>query len=175
MDRAGALPDRCVVCNAEAEGYRESRKLFWSPTWFRLLAWGCGIGWFVLGVGGQSRVLTLVFGFAAIALLVAYFFVRSRVDLEIGLCRRHRGSDPLQLVMIAVCFALVLGAIAMHLTRAQGADTVMVSAVGAVVIAAILSSMRGGRAISIARLTAQHTWLANTGKAFRAALRELPR
>ncbi|MGH8741994.1 MAG: hypothetical protein ACREUN_13840, partial [Burkholderiales bacterium] len=36
MDRSGALPDRCVICNADAAGYRLPRKLYWAPTAWRI-------------------------------------------------------------------------------------------------------------------------------------------
>jgi hypothetical protein len=69
MTRKGAvLPDRCLKCNATAEGYQFERTLSWiSPWWILVLL--------VLG--------PLLFA-------IVYLAVRKQGKVTVGLCPRHR-------------------------------------------------------------------------------------
>jgi uncharacterized membrane protein len=60
-------PDRCVVCNAPANGYRLKRSLFWHPpALYFLLA----LSWLIY--------------------LIVALIVRERGTIHIGLCEQHR-------------------------------------------------------------------------------------
>ncbi|MCA9665570.1 MAG: hypothetical protein KC503_08275 [Myxococcales bacterium] len=61
------LPDRCVVCNADAEGYRLKRVLYWHPA-----------GYYVLALIG-------ILLYAIVAVIV-----RKKAVLHVGLCPTHR-------------------------------------------------------------------------------------
>lgn len=63
-----ALPDRCVRCNAPAEGYQLRRKLVWYPAWAYLGLLGGIIPFVLLALITQKRLTTYV-----------------------GLCPAHRG------------------------------------------------------------------------------------
>jgi hypothetical protein len=66
--RKGAeLPDRCIKCNAPAGGCRFSRNLTWHSS-----------GWYLL-------ILISLFIY-----LIAYFVIRWRGKVTVGLCERHR-------------------------------------------------------------------------------------
>lgn len=64
--KAGALPDRCIVCNDPAAGFRLKQKLFWHPPLV-----------YVLLVSPLIYVL--------VALIV-----RQSAVVHVGLCSRHR-------------------------------------------------------------------------------------
>lgn len=67
MARDAQLPDRCVKCNAPADGFRLTRKLSWHPTW----------------------VVLMVCVNLLIYLIVAMITSR-KATVEIGLCQHHR-------------------------------------------------------------------------------------
>ena len=67
MDRQGALPDRCVVCNEHASK-RIARTLYWSPTAWRIFCWVAPVA--LLVAGSTLRIPMLL--------------------LDLGACERHR-------------------------------------------------------------------------------------
>ena len=61
------FPDRCVKCNAPANGYRLKRVMYWiHPAYY------------------------LLFFVATIVLIIVYLIVRKKAVLYVGLCERHR-------------------------------------------------------------------------------------
>jgi len=82
-----ALPDRCVKCNAPANGSRLRRRLYWhSPVIYVLIL-----------------INLLIYALVAI-------IVRKRTVVEIGLCEHHRRRRH---IVIGTCWALVLAGLAM--------------------------------------------------------------
>ena len=68
MRKGVELPDRCLKCDAPAEGYRFRRNLSWiSPYWYLAL--------FVIG--------PLIF-------VIIYYIVRLQGEVSAGLCDIHR-------------------------------------------------------------------------------------
>ncbi|PWU15656.1 MAG: hypothetical protein C5B50_15115 [Verrucomicrobia bacterium] len=64
-----ALPDRCVRCNAPANGFRLRRKLYWHhPAWYLLII-----------------ISLLVYAIVAIC-------IRKKAVVNIGLCEQHRAQ-----------------------------------------------------------------------------------
>ena len=61
------FPDRCVICNCPAEGFRLKRTAYWHPGWVYLL------------------ILISIVIYAVVALIV-----RKSVRLEYGLCPKHK-------------------------------------------------------------------------------------
>jgi hypothetical protein len=60
MDRNGALPDRCVICNDTADGKRVAQKLYRSPLAWKLFAYPAPFVIAGLGVPrGVSRLARL--------------------------------------------------------------------------------------------------------------------
>lgn len=67
MHREGTLPDRCIRCNAPANGYRLKRKLSWCyPAWHLFLV--CNLLIWILVVVAVSK----------------------RATIQVGLCELHR-------------------------------------------------------------------------------------
>lgn len=77
------LPDRCVVCNAPAEGHRMHKRVGWhDPMYYAALAGGV-IVYFILA-----------------------FFIKQHVLVEFGLCPSHRAQRQAGLIAGLVGFVL---------------------------------------------------------------------
>jgi len=63
------LPDRCVCCNAPANGYRLKRQLYWHPPAYFLL------------------IVISILIYVIVALII-----RKRAVLHVGLCEQHRAK-----------------------------------------------------------------------------------
>ena len=86
------FPDRCVKCNAPADGFRLKRVLYWAhPAYLLLLL--CNL----------------------LILLIVYLIVRKKAVLNIGLCEQHQARRKMGLIIgwtgTLVGFVLVIGAI----------------------------------------------------------------
>jgi hypothetical protein len=140
------FPDRCVRCNAPANGYRLKRQLYWHPPAYFL---------FIL--------LNLVI-YAIVAVCV-----RKKAIVHIGLCDKHRVRRKWGIV---VCWIGVLGGFGMIISGAVGGAGI-VALIGIVLLlgAAIYGGITGAR-ISAARITKENVWLKGVNKDFLAELPE---
>jgi hypothetical protein len=104
-----ALPDRCVVCNAPARGYRLTKTFYWhSPAVY----------------------LTLLIG--ALIYVIVAAIVRKKVTVGLGLCEEHRARRRLGLIIGWVGF---LGSFALMIALAvAGSAALMVGMVGMIVL-----------------------------------------
>ena len=174
MDRGGALPDRCVICNAEAGGQRVAQKLYWSP-----LAWKIGAGltpFVVLGIGISTQTWWMIAMFwpLVIVLVLVNLFVRKSVRVEFGICARHRRIRAVMRALSILCL-IGVGAGVWFIREAPAqAYVVLLGSVGGILLLALLQSFTGIHVLRLKELTAHHAWLARTGKPFRAALPKLP-
>jgi len=172
MDRASALPDRCVVCNAPAEGYRLSRKLYWSPLAWRAGALIAPFAAMALGLYLDVAILAMSFWPLVILLLITHTFVRKSLKLELGVCPRHRRLRNTFIALSTACIAGVFAGILSFQTGIVGIMILLGSVVGLLVLA-VMQSYFGAQAIRLKELSPEHAWLARTGAAFRSELPEL--
>jgi hypothetical protein len=173
MERGGALPDRCVVCNGAA-GKRVSRTLYWSPAAWRYFSTFMPFVLLLGGFGMGSATLALFFWPALILLVVAHYFVRKRLTLDVGICARHqRQRNILSALSIAALVAAVLMLI--NLSPDDDSMLLLVTTLVSVVALAVAQSNVGVQAVSLKKFDSQHAWLGGVGRAFREALPELPR
>ena len=174
MDRSGALPDRCIVCNTDAGGYRLARKLYWSPFAWRLGAVATPFVALGLGAATQTMLLMVLFWPLVLALMIAHTFVRKKLEVELGFCARHR---RLRAVLSALSIACVIGVLSSifvwSATTGLAAALLSISLAG-MLIMVVAQSILGVPAVTIKKLSGEHAWLAGTGKPFRAALPERP-
>jgi hypothetical protein len=171
MDRGGALPERCIVCNANA-GHRLTRTLYSSPLAWRICATAIPFTALGIGVAAQTPLLVGLFWPLVLLLMVAHTFVRKKIELELGMCRRHRQIRLMLGVLSAACLA---GIIAITIIGpGLGFLPVMGVLVLTLLVLAIAWSYTGAQAVMISKLTDEHLWLARTGKPFLVALPELP-
>jgi len=171
IDRDGALPDRCVLCNAET-GRRVPRTLYWSPPAWRLLGFAVPLTFFAAGIGLRQPWLLVAFWPAAIVMAVVHYIVRRKLALEVGICAPHyRRSNRLTGVAIAtLAIAVLSGFFAPDGTAIRIGLFLL-----AIVAFTVVPRVAGVQAVSLKRLDARYAWLASTGKAFRDALPEVPR
>jgi hypothetical protein len=172
MDRAGALPDRCIVCNTDAAGYRLSRTLYWPPVAWRICATAVPFVVAGLGFATQSGLLVLLFWPLALLLMIAHTFVRKK--LELGVCTRHRRLRAALRALSLACLIGVAVAAPIWSESEELGAALLWSSIAGLVCLSLAQSFIGIQALSINRLTDEHAWLARTGSAFRAALPELP-
>ena len=89
------FPDRCVKCNAPANGFRLKRVLYWAHPAYLLLIL-CNL----------------------LILLIVYLIVRKKAVLHIGLCEKHRAGRKMGLIVgwsgTLVGFVLLVGAAALE-------------------------------------------------------------
>ena len=174
MDRSGALPDRCVVCNADAAGYRVTRKLYWAPTAWKVGAFLSPFSMIGLAMATDNGIFAALFWPVALVAMIAHTFVRKKLELEVAFCPRHRRVRG---ALLALSWVLVAGVVAsMFLWRAHGglATWLLLGSIGGMVALLIVQALAGVQAIALRRLDASHAWLGGTGKPFRGALPELP-
>ena len=172
MDRQGALPDRCVVCN-EHESRRIARTLYWSPVAWRLFCWVAPLGLLVAGSTLRIPVLLLSFWPTVIVLGIANYLVRKKVKLDLGACERHRRlRNLLQALSIATLLAAVL--VFSRLSASGSSMTFLALVIVCAVVLAFAQRMLGVQKVSLRKLDPDHAWLAGTGRSFREALPEAP-
>ena len=83
VQKGAALPDRCIRCNAPAEGRRLHRQLYWHP----------------------PLLYCLYFFGGPIVYVLAAVCVRQQLVIEVGICRRHRAARSRS---IAICWLIAL-------------------------------------------------------------------
>jgi hypothetical protein len=145
-----SLPDRCVRCNGECEGYRLKRVLYWH----------------------HPAIYLSIFLSPIIYLLIA-ILVRKKVQVELPLCPDHRRQRTKRL---AACWgaALVACVVLVFLMGSSGlGDAGVWLGVGSVFVffAAIVAGVIFARIVEPTRITATHLFLKGAGRAY---LDELP-
>lgn len=174
LDRSGALPDRCIVCNADAGGRRLSRKLYWSPVAWRVFALATPFTLAGLGIATETPILIVLFWPLVLVLLFVHTFVRKKVEIELGICLRHRRLQAALGGVSIACLVAVFAAAPLMGENHELGLALLWSSIAGLICLSVAQSYLGVQAISVNKLTDEHAWLARTGKAFRGALPELP-
>ena len=170
---AGALPDRCVVCNAAASGARVRRRLYCSPLAWRLGAFAAPFVVFGLGVVLDFELFIFAFWPLALALFVVNFFVRKSLRVDLGICARHRRMRTAMHLVSAAAMAAVVVALYSWRPGDPGMPLLWPALAALLALAAIQPFM-DVNAIRLKAVTDEDAWLGGTGRAFREALPELP-
>jgi hypothetical protein len=149
--RGAVLPNRCVKCNAAADGGRVTFHLTWHhPYWMLLLCF------------------VLVYA-------VVFLFVIRAARIDVGLCRRHRAKQSnalfvfLGLAFVSVCL-LISGVLSEIDVGGQVAARVCWSAAAIVFMVGIIA-LFSARGIWPARIGDELVWLRGVCPAY---LDELP-
>jgi DNA-directed RNA polymerase subunit RPC12/RpoP len=143
------FPDRCVKCNAPAEGFRLKRVLYWQhPAYYLLLF--CNI----------------------LILLIVVLAVRKKAVLHIGLCAKHRAQRR-QALMVG--WFGTLGGLALAGIGGLAFDSGWAALAGLVVFvgSAIYGGVRG-TTISAVKITKENAWVKGVHRDFLADLPEWP-
>ena len=174
MDRTGALPDRCIVCNADAGGHRVTRKLYWSPLSWRLVAVATPFVVMGIGIAAQIPLLAVLFWPMVLVMMTVHTFVRKKLELEIGMCRVHQRWLAGVRWVSALFIVGVLASMALWRTHPGLAGTLLLGSIGGMVVAGIAQGVAGVQAVALNRLDQKHAWLSGAGRRFRETLPELP-
>jgi hypothetical protein len=143
------FPDRCVKCNAPADGFRLKRVLYWQhPAYYLLL------------------LINLV------VLLIVVLIVRKKAVLRIGLCAKHRTQRQ---HAVTIGWSGALGGLALAGIGGIAFKSGWLALVGIIVflVAAIYGGVRGP-VISAAKITKENAWVKGVHHDFLADLPEWP-
>jgi hypothetical protein len=139
------FPDRCVKCNAPANGFRLKRVLYWQhPAYYLLIL--CNL----------------------LVLLIVLLVVRKKAVLHVGLCEAHRKQRQ---TAIIACSVGILGGLAMIIAGAMNESVWL--AVGGILIffAGIIWGILKGRTVAASKIDKENVWVSGVCKEF---LDELP-
>jgi hypothetical protein len=172
MDRDGALPGRCVACNAPTDGYRLRRTLRCSPLAWRIGAFLAPFAVMFLGLYTQTPMLYEAFWPLVILLLIFHLVVRKSLKLQVGICARHR---RIRIALISASWLCMLGVLAgiFSLHRGASGALLLLGAILALIVLATVQSFVGAQALRLKALSDEHAWLSGAGEPFRAELPEL--
>lgn len=148
--RKGAeLPDRCIKCNAAADGYRFSRSLSWlKPTWI------------------------VVFLISPLLYVLVYLLVRWKGRVTVGLCELHRRRRTRA---IALAWLSALAGIAAFLVAgaaAQQFQTIIILAGFALLIGGLIVAVFGSRVLMPTRIDKHFIWLSKVSPDYLAEFRD---
>lgn len=137
------FPDRCVKCNAPAQGYKLRRDLAW-----------------------HSPVLYLLLLLNVLIYLVVALAVRRKVSVFVGLCPEHRSRRSSWLVSCSIAgVAAVAGLVAALLLESVGVG--IASAV--LLVVAIIVAFAVSPVVSAGRITDRHAEVRGCGREFLAS------
>lgn len=145
MTREALLPDRCVKCNASANGYRLKRKLRWHNPFLYILI--------------ISPVIYII-----VALIVS-----KTAEIQVGLCEAHRKRRRNVMILATALFigwplGLILGAV-----LSSGA---LVGISFLLLIASLLVAASGPRVVTAEKIEDRHIRFRGSGRPFLESIPE---
>jgi hypothetical protein len=173
MDRDGALPDRCLACNAPAEGYRLKRTLRYSPLAWKIGALIAPFAVLYVGLYTGTQMLFEAFWPLVILLLIFHLVVRKSLKLQIGVCPRHRRLRTTLILVSWLCILAVFGGIFSLQQQGAAGALVLLGAILALFVLVIVQSFVGVQALRLKEISGEHAWISGTGEPFRGNLPEL--
>jgi GYF domain 2 len=142
------FPDRCVKCNAPANGYRLKRVLYWQhPAYYLLLL--CNL----------------------LILLIVVLIVRKKAIVHIGLCEKHRERRKLGLIIGWSSFALGV----ILLIGGAGLSSGWAAFIGGCIL--VVGGITGAIlaiTVSPTKITKENVWITGVHRDFLAELPEWP-
>lgn len=140
------FPDRCVKCNAPANGFRLKRTLYWAHPLYLLLLF-CNL----------------------LILLIVYLIVRKKAVVHIGLCDAHRTKRKLGIAIAWSSFALGLlmfiGGIGFSYGWVCGCGFLLL-------LAGPITGVLMARTVAATKIDKEYVWLSGCHKDFLANLPE---
>ena len=139
MDRLAQLPDRCVKCNAYANGYRLKRRLSWhSPVYYALL-------------------------FSILVYAIVAACVREKATIHIGLCEQHRKKRATT-ILSSVGFVL-LGFVTLMAALANESAALGFAGV-ALLLAGIIVACLAYTVVRPMKIDARYIWLSGVDREY---------
>ncbi len=143
------FPDRCIKCNAPANGFRLKRVLYWQhPAYYLLIL--CNL----------------------LVLIIVVLIVRKKAVLHVGVCAKHRAQRKLALL---IGWIGTLGGIALAIVGGVTFESGWAVLAGILLFigAAIYSGLRAPMG-SAAKITKENVWVRGVHRDFLADLPEWP-
>jgi hypothetical protein len=140
------LPDRCVRCNAPANGYRLKRKLYWHPPGYYLL----------------------IFVGLLIYLIIA-LCVRKKALVHVGLCEKHRAQR--KWIIAGSWLAVLLGFVMMIGGLSEDSGAVSLSGVVLLLVGVVFGILKGP-VVSVVKIDNEFVWLKGPGEDYLAQMPE---
>lgn len=137
VPKGAELPDRCLKCNAPAQGYRFVRTLSWlSPVWIILLL-------------------------SPLLYIIVYLILRKRGRVAAGLCQRHRKLRGRAIVIgWLTAFAGIASILASGAVPNQYAGIPIVAGI-VLLLAGIIGERIGSQVLVAKRINKEFIWLRN--------------
>jgi hypothetical protein len=159
------LPDRCIRCNESAGGRRYERSFYRRPLWWR---WVAGVSLslaLLVSLGGIDPRAMTVFWLVLLGLGLVDSFVRRKIDVGYGLCRRHHRMRAGLRGGFFATWILLIGFAAGGLSGFHAVEHWWFWALAvAMLLLAIAASMI--YRFTLARAEAEQIWLRGTGRPF---------
>lgn len=140
------LPDRCVRCNAPANGFRLKRKFNWHPPAYFLLLF----------------LNLLIYAIVAMS-------VRKTATLHIGLCETHRARRKQGII---VGWTGALAGIGLIIGAVSAGSGIMGLAGAALLLGAMIYGAVTGAGVNPAKITKDYIWLKGVNREYLADLPE---
>lgn len=145
MGKNATLPDRCVKCNAPADGGRLPRRLYWHPGLVYLL------------------LLVNILIYALVAIIS-----RKRANIEVGLCARHRSKRR---TAIWVSWGLFVASVGLFIALPVAGYPEFIGVGVLAVIFTVFYAHFTTRVVGASRIDKEYAWLAGVCREY---LDELP-
>ena len=146
VSRDAQLPDRCVKCNAPANGNRLIKKMYWHP---------------------QVYYLLVCVGF--IFYVIAALIVRKQATVVIGLCDTHLKKRKTAILVTLLLVALMAISFVVGMAANEGA----LAALGLVfMLAAMIYGLATIPMVAPARIDDRYVWLKGITQTYLAGLPE---
>jgi hypothetical protein len=148
--KGAVLPDRCLKCNAPAEGYVFTREVSWiKPIWV---------------------ILVLL---SPLLFILAYFFVRWTGKVSVGLCSRHRQARRRMIALGWLMALLGFGTFGLAtVLKDNGAIASVLTGFGLLIAGAVVGVL-GSRVLLPTKIDKQYVWLAKVSPDYLGQFREL--
>jgi len=140
------MPERCVSCNAPAQGAKLKRQLSWHPPAYYLL----------------------IFAGLLVYIIVAIIVAKKAV-IHIGLCSRHRSQR--RLAIAYCCFGVMAGLILFFGGLADGNGWVAMVGIVLLISGAVVGVWKG-TIVSAAKMDREFVWVKGACEAYLAELPE---
>jgi hypothetical protein len=142
------LPDRCVKCNGDTQGYRLTKTLYWHPPLFYL---------FLL--------------LNALIYVIAAALARKKAIVSFGLCPEHRDQrrNAIQLAWLLVVGSLVIVALAI---RADINEAAVFALLPFGILSAAVVGITRGSVLRPERINKDHAVLKGAGPRFLDSIQE---
>ncbi len=145
--RDATFPDRCVKCNAPAEGFRLKRSLSWHHPLFYVIIFICNV----------------------IVYVIVAMIVRKTATYYVGLCETHRRKRRQAILIGWSCF---LGGVSLAVWGFSKGDAILGLLAVVILFAGSLYGLIGSRVLYPKRIDKEYAWIKGACPEFLASLEQ---